>query len=66
MTGEPYYRDDLGELWDGDCTEQTAWLNADVLVCDPPYGMAWPGASGRTDAGSSAGSSPWRMAAAWS
>ncbi|MHB1554493.1 MAG: DNA methyltransferase [Acidimicrobiales bacterium] len=37
----PIFADDLATLYHADCRQQTAWLDADFLVTDPPYGIAW-------------------------
>lgn len=37
----PYWEADGVTLYLGNCLETDAWLAADALVTDPPYGRAW-------------------------
>jgi site-specific DNA-methyltransferase (adenine-specific) len=48
---KPYYQDDLITIYHGDCRELLPELAFDVVVTDPPYGMAYQshfGLSGAT------------------
>jgi hypothetical protein len=65
-----YYQDDLVTLYHASCDEELAWLTADVLLVDPPYGIGYKSNSRRENlAASIAGDEDtrWRdyVLAAW-
>lgn len=43
----PYYDDGRVQIWHGDARDHRAWLEADVLLIDPPYGIDYRSGSRR-------------------
>ena len=37
----PYYCDDFVTIYHGDCREIIGWLEAEVLIAYPPYGVGY-------------------------
>lgn len=60
---DPYYSDDAVTLYHGDCREVAEWLAADVLVTDPPYGVAYSAIAGSRQHRKIAGDENFQVAA---
>jgi DNA modification methylase len=43
---KPYYEDGTCVIYHGDCRTVTTWLDAAVMVTDPPYGIAYSSGMG--------------------
>lgn len=63
----PYYSDDFVTLYHGDCRDLLPSIEADVVVTDPPYGMAYrSGWSGSDVVGDETPDARDEVLAAWS